>query len=730
MNVIKAKNVDRCPTCGLSKDPETADLMHTRLGLDEPPEPLVCKCKPMNESIEIIMQKYTKGLSCVNLNVRTTMDTALRMNINTAMVTSLSRVPEVEVEARMNPEMSKIMYKAVEAGMYGNTTENKIVEKGCSWWTGPNPNMIAKLRSRNDTDMTAKMVVSACQIMPGITIAISYEYPFRGDIMRPEYTTKMTELKIMCTFEGIHVELITRKYQCEDAISYASEVEFRNGVTYRQMRTVLKSVVNTVGSITTLKRQIDPVFMSEIRYTDHDVVDVTDLNTHTGTIMHKADGMKMYVFCYASGYVIAQTDDNLSVISYVIANLEGPIYECTNKPDVLVAEMMVDGNLVYIDTLSMDGEVVPKPRKYVNTPMTRNSKPPMIMRRSWDKISDVPKNVSMSMESDGMVCVTPSRTLRLKKPTIDLMYSKGSMYASEMGKLVRISDGHKSMKQGSIYEMNVNKSADLNSIVISDPVRRLVKRRPNNMDIIRRALMSVLTDTTMSTILYDVTSMSFKMRRRTYEMAQATAFRSRKVIIIFGAGRFQEINDMKLDDFSYIAIDPNIDVTRLNKWKRTLRIVPYDRNSTLSKQIIAITKKPGNVIYYEGRSEDFIRQPDVAITMKSLGVPAVFSFSVSYHIMVINSLMSSGVSLYGCGFVHDKMPKKGVGIPPVSMNLVTSVGSRSFVRTEFGKSVYEEPILRMSSVKNLHMVKHVFPELWTDVDASTIEIMSRAVLMY
>lgn len=27
--------------------------------------------------------------------------------------------------------------------------------------------------------------------MPGIVIAISYEYSFSGEIMRPEYTTKM-----------------------------------------------------------------------------------------------------------------------------------------------------------------------------------------------------------------------------------------------------------------------------------------------------------------------------------------------------------------------------------------------------------------------------------------------------------------------------------------------------------------------------------------------------------
>lgn len=67
-----------------------------------------------------------------------------------------------------------------------------------------------------------------------------------------------------------------------------------------------------------LRKYVNSMFVNEVRHADHDVVDVTDLNSHRGVIMTKVDGMKVYVFCYASGYVITQTDDLLSVIAYSI----------------------------------------------------------------------------------------------------------------------------------------------------------------------------------------------------------------------------------------------------------------------------------------------------------------------------------------------------------------------------------------------------------------------------
>ncbi|KAH6955687.1 hypothetical protein BKA56DRAFT_681465 [Ilyonectria sp. MPI-CAGE-AT-0026] len=127
-------------------------------------------------------------------------------------------------------------------------------------------------------------------------------------------------------------------------------------------------------------------------------------------------------------------------------------------------------------------------------------------------------------------------------------------------------------------------------------------------------------------------------------------------------------------------------------WNSVTDVPP---NPCMSKQIIAITKRPGCVLYYARRSEDFFKQADVVMTMSTHMIPAVFSFSISYRITIANSLASSNVSMSGCGFVHDNMPMNGVGRPPVTMNVIKTANKPAYVRTEFDKSVYEEPILRM-----------------------------------
>lgn len=72
--------------------------------------------------------------------------------------------------------------------------------------------------------------------------------------------------------------------------------------------------------------------------------------------------------------------------------------------------------------------------------------------------------------------------------------------------------------------------------------------------------MSVYRNEEMSTILYCVMSMSFKMRATMYDMAQSYGPTSRTVIVAFSVGRFQDPRQMKFG--AYIAIDPEIKIPR------------------------------------------------------------------------------------------------------------------------------------------------------------------------
>lgn len=48
------------------------------------------------------------------------------------------------------------------------------------------------------------------------------------------------------------------------------------------------------------------------------------------------------------------------------------------------------------------------------------------------------------------------------------------------------------------------------------------------------------------------------------------------MVVIFGAGRLQELYYMKLRNSSHIKVDPSIDVSRLNKNKDVTSVIPYD----------------------------------------------------------------------------------------------------------------------------------------------------------
>jgi hypothetical protein len=722
-------NTNICETCRESKTLEGARFEHVRLGLDEPPEPIICKCKRQDEYIKAIMDRIREASSITTINTGMRMNSLPSANINALEIVSVDMRPNLEVEARLNAIMSESMYELMRSGMFGTTTISTIEEVGCSWWVGPPINMNSKVRIRSNGEKTVKVPMDVYQLSPGVKIAISHEYKFVGTIMRPDYVVNMDEVKTSYEFEGMRMNLIARKYIVEDSSSYSAEVEFESRLTDMKLRRVLDWLVNIIGSVRMIANEIDHEYMNSARSVDHAVVDVSDMSVYKGVFMYKADGMKVYVFCYSFGYVVTMTDNNLTVLTYRFTNSMQPLYEMTSTPDIMVAEMMMDGSLVYIDTLAMNGAVVPSSRPYQDRPVSKYQYPEMTVRKRWDSMPPVNSRMYTSMPNDGIVCVTPFRTLRLKEPTIDLRYVDGNLCTVDAGNVIPIARGSEKMTQYMIYEMKMYRSINENEVVLRYPIARLSKARPNNMDIVKRAVASVSKNAHVTTSLFDITSMSFSMRSRVYEMAQASASSTRKVIVIFGCGRLQEWKQMQLSNFSYIAIDPEIEIERFSRNMRRVTVLPYDVKSKFSTNIISISKKPGNVLYCKTTSEDFIMRTGATQFMSTNGIPAVFSFSISYHIALINTLVRSGIKCYGCGFVHDGMDINPVGSPPVTMVRRRSSNSNEQVVATFGKSTYVEPFLSFRSVPGLKLVKDALKDVWQNVDPTTIEIMNRAVIM-
>lgn len=78
----------------------------------------------------------------------------------------------------------------------------------------------------------------------------------------------------------------------------------------------------------------------------------------------------------------------------------------------------------------------------------------------------------------------------------------------------------------------------------------MLKKVPNSLSVVERAIASANKDSSMTAALPDMTSMAFAMRKRVYSMAHARAPLNRKVVVTFSEGRFQEWKEMMVDSFS------------------------------------------------------------------------------------------------------------------------------------------------------------------------------------
>lgn len=141
-------------------------------------------------------------------------------------------------------------------------------------------------------------------------------------------------------------------------------------------------------------------------------------------------------------------------------------------------------------------------------------RPDMIYRHISDT---VPSKVKLELEptpSDGIVLVNQSRTMRLKELTVDLLYSDRKLSALENGVMVEVADGHPSLEQDIIYEMDVVRSEEETTTMLVRSRQRTLKKTPSSLDVLKRAIASANKDPTMTASLLDITSMSFAMRER------------------------------------------------------------------------------------------------------------------------------------------------------------------------------------------------------------------------
>ncbi|CVL09218.1 uncharacterized protein FMAN_15458 [Fusarium mangiferae] len=657
---------------------------YVRLGLDGAPKAMVCKCKTANSML---------------ISMAATLDMA-GMHKTQNYVSKVSRNNPLPLDPVDVNTMPKIYTIEIESGFMGNYLTSEIEEIGCyKYWREPY-NKIVKVRHRTTKGYAVKVPMSKANFMPGMVLTVSYEYSFVGRVVKNLCRTFMTQMSSRMEIKGVCVVVNYRKYEMEGHASFSCEVEFPEKYGFKELTRVMSEFVYVVGwetmmsettmsetimSETTISSYIDEAFMAEVKMSEHSVVDISSAENCSGKFMYKADGMKMYVFRYECGYVVCFSDRKLLAMSYIIENNSVFTVDINKTPDVVIVEMI-----------------------------SATAMPDAVIRDNWDTLSEFKLLKAPLMQSDGMACVGKHKTVRVKEPTIDVFCKNGA---------------HKDMIEGSLYQMTVKAYTDKKSVRLCNPLRRLAKFNPNTPKIAMRSFASSLGKGENTTILYEVVSVSFKMREMVYNVAMVSASSGRKMTMTVGPGRSQEANLMEFKKFSYIAVDPEVDITRLTKRKNVKSVAKYNKYSTLTKQLKAISSSPGHVLYYDKTFKNFLLIYDTLKNLSEMSTPVVFSSSLSYCITSVNNLMSMSVPVYGCGFVHDGMTNTVAGRRPITMTVKKSRNGDEYVSAVFGKSTYNEPLFMFSNIAGLKYIESVMPWLSKEIDIATKDIMSRAVLL-
>ena len=138
------------------------------------------------------------------------------------------------------------------------------------------------------------------------------------------------------------------------------------------------------------------------------------------------------------------------------------------------------------------------------------------------------------------------------------------MSALEDGVLFDVVNRDDNVEKSIVNEMDVIKCEDEKVTKLGRPKARTRRIKPDPLDVVRRAVASVTEDPSVTATLLDVRSMSFAVRECVYTMAKAKTSDTRRVIVTFGVGRFQEWRQMFPGNHSYIAIGPEIDTSDMS----------------------------------------------------------------------------------------------------------------------------------------------------------------------
>lgn len=621
-----------------------------------------------------------------------------------------------EVELRLAGRLSRLLFASSSSWESVTWTE---LGKPCMMDIDSR-HISGRLRQRShEGDAEAKATLVSVQICPGVLYCESIE---------AKVSAGKSGGRVCSSSQSYRVRVVERTKQLGDWLcrarlyhpdnQFSCEFEWRPSDGCNSSTPADDDILGVIGLLHTycacprsmtqvLRRSVTDLLRQVARPTR----DVRKPPASDNVYRVKIDGEHTWLIDGGCLWYSCRNNSALTVTGFHVKSYVARLCEV---PDVIRAEQLTDGRLVFIDVLAANGSVVPVTNAHDSSMSllfrSIREPPSLIIREDFSTITEAQlSRLTCGLPSDGIIVIdkASSLTFRIKQPTVDLMADNGwlvSRPASRLGGRVNQPSMHKffpaesGMINGRIYECKLALDST-GCAMIESFSQRCDKEVPNFYEIVRDCLAILSsTDSEDLSLTSRVSNFSFVIRDAVYQSALNSRCRG-KLVIDIGSGRLQSasIFSMHSDD-AFFMCDPQLVIPRSRQDVQFYDVTNSDAGQLLECLTLMQRGKIKRVLYRKS-AEELFSNAEVYDYVRVQRVPLVYSFSLSHLVPLYRRLFSDGFSQIGCCYVYDKADQDGTVfcLSGAKMSLAAGDGRLGVMKLP-GKEPIVEPAVTLSDV--------------------------------
>ncbi|KAJ3219734.1 hypothetical protein HK099_004574 [Clydaea vesicula] len=675
------------------------ELIASRLGADEPQVVSPCSCKRFKNldlnNIRTLVnglaksQNKERGSTLHSTNANTRNSDTMGANLKSRIHSSSRIKPDtnlwniegehiVSIEQEYEIRVDHANLSNIEAIDLMSPKLIVFTEEGFAsliGWKGECLSVKCRWRS-NSQYPTIKIPGNKVAIAPGCKYTQSTEVHITTQMyynLMSQNHTSFYRCKIMekSYIEGPW-EIRFRVY--EPSIKQSIEIEYTISKQKPSTENIVQALVDFMSRFGhySLRNYINKDFIFALVMNKRAVYDTKLFSRGECIFMVKVDGQSVWLIDGGYLWYICKTNLELDVISFFPKN---DLQEFNTRPDVTHCELLINGHLIYIDTVARSECTLGKQRPFVDPKQmlkTHRSIPPVSIRIIYDTPENAEAELCITnLPCDGIVGVylATSMTVRKKAPTVDLL-AKGDKLLCESkaynGRAVMQKEEY--MVDGYVYECTLDVT-DCNVPKIIKSLFRPDKLFPNSYTVYSSVILNASgIKGVHSVIRKNITTFCFGIREKLYSIAK-NARTNGKLIIDVGTGRCQSATFLLDKNITWLLCDP-----KLSGVHTLRRPIEHNISSEDSDTVISILRSLNRgkieIATIKEPLSNLLKVPGVIEFITQYSIPIVCSFSASHVVSEINELNESGALVFGCCYSYDKANKDGVVIDKYGISML------------------------------------------------------------